>query len=95
MRIDYEVGDTITLQQARELMPPGKVYSLVKDTTVHMRWQVKFKNPDGAPIYFSKGWGPKSSNLVRSALRHVLTEAWAHHSERTGNECPLQFQLGV
>lgn len=95
VQIDYDIDDTITLQEARTLLPPGGMYALVKDTTLHMRWQVKVKGPEAA-TYISKGWGPLSDHSVKSALRHVLQEAWAHHYEQTGAACPhnLRVTLG-
>lgn len=91
--IDYEVGDDIIVIEARSLLPSG--FTMLKDTTLHMRWQAKFKDSAGLHRYFSKGWGPKSDHTIRSALRHVLQEAWAFHTTRAAEACPWNFRAAV
>lgn len=93
--IDYEVGDSISLDEARCLLPQCAGYGLIKDTTLHMRWQVKWKGPEHNLKYFSKGWGPRSEHSIRSALAWVLQEAWNHHKDRTGESCPHNFRAAL
>lgn len=93
VNIEYEVHDTITLEEARALLPQSGKYGLVKNIVLHMRWQSKFKDHDGNMRYFSKGWGPRGGHTVRSSLAHVLQQVWSHHTELTGEEPTVNIRL--
>lgn len=93
VQIEYEVNDTITLEEARALLPVSGKYGLVKDTVLHMRWQAKFKDAGGTMRYFSKGWGPRGGHSARSSLAHVLQQVWSHHTELTREEPTVNIRL--
>ena len=91
-RIDYDIDDTIEAKEAQKLLPQNGKYKLSKDKTLHMRWQLKWNDQAGQLHHFSRGWGPRSSNIVRSSLRLVLQEAWQDHERCSGEACPYSFR---
>ena len=75
---------------ARELLPPARGCTLVKDTLWHDRWVVHYPSPV-PPYSTSKSWGPRTGMTCESALTSLLAWAWAQHAKATGEVSPWCF----
>eukprot|EP00971_Amphidinium_carterae_P183075 3632845-Amphidinium_carterae.1 len=80
--------EDITLSDAKAFMPKVKRCTLVKDTSLHYRWQVHYpctSSPYSTSQVFSVG--------MRKSLVYCLHWAWAKHTEATGELCPHNLEL--
>lgn len=83
------VPDGMSVERARELVPPG--FSSPKDTTREHRWTIRSKlfGGDGSK---SKSFGRMSATSDWPAMTVLLVGAWRLHREATGEPCPFDFE---
>ncbi|CAE7531763.1 unnamed protein product [Symbiodinium sp. CCMP2592] len=75
--------------EAKRLLPPECTIS--KEREWHHRWKLKWAASPALNlnVQFS------SAAECNEALKHVLVYAWSIHKQRTGEDCPWQFDSEI